>query len=491
MKDSSVNTELYIDLMKFCTYLLDDLKNGKKFCFLIGSGASVSSGIPCGRKMVQEWFLDLKKNKDTDSFRADIVKRINKVIENHPEECADDLRYELNKYSDINYVPNITESQKDYNYIYELRFVWDENEGKRYFLTQSDNAYPNIGYISLASILCNCNDGNLVITTNFDELIELASFIYQRKKTINIDHDLLAEYAFDNWNGRPKILKIHQGVSIGGFNKARETYKLKDNWKMVLTSLFNEYIPIVVGYSGTDNDLMDFFDAIKLQGMYWCNQYGSKPCKRVKNLVKKQNGKFVSIYDSDQLFMSIEPIFVKREIVHSDHLYDPSRQAFFQYKHYVKAMRTIRKSMRCFEEKSLERLMSILKKRDIPMKFGKSIMFGVALMLEDSKTMRKILDGEMQGGRFYDRGYLELGKTYRRKGDIKSEISMYEKILKNEECGYYFKANSLKNMCDIYKKTDRKKFIDTLSKVIEIEPFNEACINEFSRCKESKGYGTS
>ncbi len=230
-KDLLENHADYIDFLQFQNEIIEELNAGSRFCFIIGSGASTSSGIPTGREMVNDWLKDLKEGHNAETYREDISKRIQVVLKNHLDDPnIDQIEKSIEKYKDFDCIPDLKSSQDDYNYIYELRFAYDESEGKKYFLEKSDTAFPNVGYMSLANILCHsCN--NLVVTTNFDELIEIATFTYQRKKAFSIEHETLAKYALENWSGRPRILKIHQGVAFGGLNKANETRSLKKEWK--------------------------------------------------------------------------------------------------------------------------------------------------------------------------------------------------------------------------------------------------------------------
>ena len=83
-----INFAIFIDYNEFQNEILYGLQNGKKYCFLIGSGASVSSKIPMGRDMVKEWFDELiklsKEENETryyDALKKNRLAAMAKVID--------------------------------------------------------------------------------------------------------------------------------------------------------------------------------------------------------------------------------------------------------------------------------------------------------------------------------------------------------------------------------------------------------------------------
>ena len=478
----------FIDFSEFAR-IISDKKSDDKYCFFIGSGASVSSGIPIGREMVKEWFDELKCGKSEDTFKQDIEKRIEKIQSFHqeytPEENSD-LVDALRKYESMDYIPNISQDQDDYNYIYELRYAYNEEEGKEYFLEKSDNAYPNAGYIALSSILCNCKKANVVITTNFDELIENASFIYQQKRILSIEHEELAYCATETWGNRPKILKLHRGVALGGLNKKDETEVLNEKWKDAIDMILKDRIPIVVGYSGTDKDIMDYLEKTSLNGIYWCHRYASIPNERVKNIVNKNNGRMVSIFSADQLFCDMETLLVKRKeqdkhslkyIMNSSvHIYDPTR-ATVKINHLSKeTKKLINASTKVYKGKSIEQLKKMINDVSTKISMLNSILFLLAFILSATSLMKCILYTEEKRGNMYARGFLELGKIYQNRKNWEMCLEEYNKVIENPNSEKYFKAQAMKNKSDVLKlmpgkSEEAKKIIEEVYK--KMEPYNK------------------
>ena len=62
-----------------------------------------------------------------------------------------------------------------------MRFFPDYQNGSAFLERTLERAQPSLGYYPLAALLANTRN-NLVITTNFDSLVEDALFIYTDKK---------------------------------------------------------------------------------------------------------------------------------------------------------------------------------------------------------------------------------------------------------------------------------------------------------------------
>lgn len=482
-----INFAIFIDYNEFQNEILYDLQNGKKYCFLIGSGASVSSKIPMGRDMVKEWFDELREGKKPEEFKKDIQKRICEVLKKHDITEREELGKKLGKYIDFEYVPDIRESQEDYNYIYELRFAYDEIEGQRYFLEKSDSAIPNIGYISIAEIVCNCPSANIIVTTNFDELIDFAITYYQGKKAFSIDHERMADLALEKMTSRPQILRPHRGVAYGGLNKADETKELDERWKKALREVFSEYIPIVVGYSGTDKDIMDFLKMTKIENIYWCYRYGSLPSKDVQELIEKKRGRLVAIYDSDQFFFDIKQIFINKEKAFIEKMYDGSRATYRNNQRLNKTKKQIKSKNKEFYVKTNELIREIYIKNEPKYRLSSLCLFSIGNMLESASLMEHAIDKEEKEGHFYARGYYELGKLYCRRKKYSEAARQFEIMLKNENSNYYEKACALKNLYDIALISEEsiEKRLKLLENILKIEPANKKCQNYLFELKNN------
>lgn len=209
---------------------IKDVSSGphsRKFCFVLGAGASKTSGIKSGQDLVNIWDKELfERNKE------DFLKWKTKLqIE------------EENKYS-------------YYSQYYEKRFSRCPADGYNYLEKLMEHARPSSGYVMLSYMLSKTSH-NVVITTNFDHLIEDAVNYYIQNIPLVIGHESLAHYITKQLK-RPTIVKIHRDLLFDPANRVDEVETLHDNWKKALDVVFSEYHPIFIGYAGNDNSLMDY-----------------------------------------------------------------------------------------------------------------------------------------------------------------------------------------------------------------------------------------
>lgn len=274
--------------------------NAERFCFIIGSGASVSSGIPTGIDLEYRWMKEMEEKLGLDGIR-ETAENLKTSLEHDFTNLEAD--WKKAKESDV---PLPSEYYFD---IYKLRFFPNHRNGYHYLENIMANKNPGFGYHPMALMLTDGSGSNLVITTNFDSLIEDALFLYTNSKPLVINHELLAEYAGDPNIKRPIIAKVHRGIFFDPLNQPEETNELKGKWNDVLVSVFQNYTPIVIGYGGGDNSLMHLLEDsnIKMKnGIYWCymEKYGL-PNDKIQTLIKEKNGYLVRTAGFDATMLAI------------------------------------------------------------------------------------------------------------------------------------------------------------------------------------------
>ena len=238
----------------------------RKFCFVLGAGASKSSGIKSGQDLVGIWDKELE--------------------ERNPKEHE---KWKTGK--------GITENNKAsfYSEFYERRFKRQPVDGYNYLEKLMGNAKPSIGYVMLAHLLTTTQH-KVVITTNFDHLTEDAVNYYTEEIPLIIGHESLAHYISHEIN-RPTIIKIHRDLLLDPKSKSEELKKLHDNWEKALETIFLQYHPIFIGYAGNDNSLMDFliknadkFEIGKWAFPYWLSYKTETISEKVVEFLEKSNG---------------------------------------------------------------------------------------------------------------------------------------------------------------------------------------------------------
>ncbi len=193
--------------------------NSERFCFIIGAGASVSSGIPTGVTLESRWMKEMEEKCGLEEIRETAGKlKAGNILEHDFEEI--EKAWEETKRSGTP-LPGAL-----YFDIYKLRFFPNHRNGYHYLENIMINKNPGFGYHPLALMLADGTGNNLVITTNFDSLVEDALFLYTDSKPLVINHELLADYAGDLNIKRPIIAKIHRGIffyRLLGEDKKAET----------------------------------------------------------------------------------------------------------------------------------------------------------------------------------------------------------------------------------------------------------------------------
>lgn len=286
--------------------------NAERFCFIIGSGASVSSGIPTGATLEYQWMKELEENSGLEEIREN-AKKLKEFLDNDFAKIEADWKKVKDSGSSL--------PSEYYFDIYKLRFYPNHRNGYHYLEKTMANRNPGFGYHPLALMLTDGTGSNLVITTNFDSLIEDALFLYTDDKPLVINHELLAEYAGDANIKRPIIAKVHRGIFFDPLNQPDETNELKGRWRDVLTSVFQNYTPIVVGYGGGDNSLMNLLvdDSIKMKnGIYWCYyEKDGLPNDKIQTLIQAKGGCLVRTAGFDATMLAFgNALFPNRIGVH-------------------------------------------------------------------------------------------------------------------------------------------------------------------------------
>lgn len=306
MADPIVKKHQIISIKQFVRAVQEGKSNAERFCFIIGAGASVSSGIPMGAELECQWMKELEETPGLEEIRE-----VAKALEDHLDNKFDKIEEDWEKVKEARKTTGSSAvlSSEYYFDIYKLRFFPNHRNGYHYLERIMANKNPGFGYHPLALMLTDGTGSNLVITTNFDSLVEDALFLYTDEKPLVINHELLAEYAGDANIKRPIIAKVHRGIFFDPLNQPEETNELKGKWSDVLESVFQNYTPIVIGYGGGDNSLMHLLedDGIKMKnGIYWCyyEKYGL-PNKKIQTLIQKKNGYLVRTAGFDATMLAL------------------------------------------------------------------------------------------------------------------------------------------------------------------------------------------
>ena len=233
------------------------------FSIMLGSGASSISGVQTADQMIREW-------------RRILFHRFGSG----------------NDYQDWLNSQEWYKHEDEYSLLFET--VFDQPSQRRNFIEECvKRAQPSWGYVYLTSLIESRHfDG--VFTTNFDDLVNEACYIYsERLRPIVAAHDSAIQ-GIRVTSMRAKIIKLHGDFLYDNIkNTLAELETLEDNTKRKLKQFAQEYGLVVVGYSGRDRSVMDTLELLLRddenykQGVYWCRHRGSEVSARLKALLRR------------------------------------------------------------------------------------------------------------------------------------------------------------------------------------------------------------
>ena len=269
---------------RFLDHIYEEYQAGQRFCFVLGAGASRASGIRTGEELMREWHGYLSNKGPT-------------YIKNAAEELA---------LGQDDYLPLFQDGYRlkndDYFTLFDLRFAGMPNVAYAYLEKEMEEKYPSYGYFPLAMLLTHTQN-RLVITTNFDSLLEDSLYTYTFKHPLVVGHESLASY-IGNDTRHPVIAKIHRDLLFRPLNRKEDMDKLANEWEKPLCNALSKYIPIVIGYAGGDHTFMSLLQRVELSKIYWCH-LGDVPAEPIRNVVAKHNGYFVKILGFDEILFRL------------------------------------------------------------------------------------------------------------------------------------------------------------------------------------------
>lgn len=261
----------------------------ERFAWLLGAGVSASAGVPLASS-IRDRMLVARYAAEQGLVHQDV-------------ELADPAFLErVHQYYDgMNGMPPLG-SEGDYSAAFELCLP-DAGARKTYLAGVVGDASPGFGQRVLGGLMAS-GACDLVVTTNFDSLIERGVLEAQRKGT-----DLASEHARElnvagldsparavaalqqrEW---PLVLKLH-----GDFREKRlmntdaELREQDATLRQFVVDVSRQFGLIISGYSGRDRSVMRMLEDTAAvpdawpHGLWWCVRPGSKLPQSVVALLK-------------------------------------------------------------------------------------------------------------------------------------------------------------------------------------------------------------
>jgi tetratricopeptide (TPR) repeat protein len=268
-------------------------RTDRPFCFILGAGASRSSGIPTGGELAHVWLRELHEAENFDRLSLD--------------EWATPARLGIEGFVK-------SHAANFYPQLYQRRYGDHEQAGYAFLESQMEGKEPSYGYSVLAYLLSETTH-RVVVTTNFDNLVADALSIHSSRFPLVIGHDSLAQYAAVELR-RPLVAKIHGALGFSPKNQPDDISQLPEGWQKALARILDRYTPIVLGYGGNDGSLMGFLQALPSHvpdRIYWCILASgaggvdslAHVSTTVRDYVQSRRGRFVPITGFDELMAKL------------------------------------------------------------------------------------------------------------------------------------------------------------------------------------------
>ena len=274
---------------------LINIINCEKTTFLLGAGASCSSGCMLASQLVYEFkkrIYCVENNVNIENF---------KVLTSDKKQLLDEY------FKD-------EKCENEYSYYFEKCFNTAVSR-MQFIKNQFGDIKPSIGYLCLAEYLIT-NKSNIIYTTNFDNLIKKAVF------TLDSDYDCvdLTESLVPKTSNSLSIVKLHGDYDYTlQRNTSSETSALSANMKQAILSCQTKNL-IVIGYSGADKSVMNalnrFVETNPNKSIIWCS-ISEVVGENVKDLMNKANkinpdSSIAIIKDFDTLFLKNHAVYGKK-----------------------------------------------------------------------------------------------------------------------------------------------------------------------------------
>lgn len=449
--------------------------NNPNYCLLLGSGASVTSGIKSGGHLISEWRKEI------------YYSLVGSKVEEYSEEKAKEY---LSKNCGTWY-----NKSNEYSSLFEKKY--DLPRQRRMFVEKEvSNCSPSIGYAYLINLIKE-NYFNTLFTTNFDDLINEAFYQFSETRPILCAHDSSIN-SITVTSKRPKIIKLHGDYLFDDIKSTlRETESLEDNIRNKFIEYSKDYGLIVAGYSGSDRSIMDVLNYLLKHeeffknGIYWCIRENDEIGEELRKLLWKERVYFVVIEGFDELFAELsDKIFDSKLPINTNFISNKSQDIiskFLNNKYLINSKCEIIKTdlEKLKEQNEKDNIYEMIKQIQEENSLGKEKLSNqeVAKLLEVISLAKqknyveaiKLIEKEMVGNsnKYYDEELSkELINIYKKQRKIDEALKVIDRLIKNDSRNPNHYLNKI-NFCD--NLNDKLSIIDEL---ININEYHSEFYNE-------------
>ncbi|MFN9131700.1 MAG: SIR2 family protein [Phycisphaerales bacterium] len=201
----------------------DNPSSDSRYAFFLGAGCSVSSGIPAAGALVRDsWIPRLCKIKAPQ--RTDYAAFAKEQFPGYDPDRASSF----------------------YGQLIDALFI-TPNDRQREIEQLCEGKFPGFGYAALSKLVAHKSTAfNVVLTTNFDDLMADALYLYTEARPLVIHHESLAAFIRPT-RMRPLVVKLHGDSRLSPKNTREETEDLGENLAKHIAMLLNDRGLIFMG----------------------------------------------------------------------------------------------------------------------------------------------------------------------------------------------------------------------------------------------------
>lgn len=252
------------------------------YTFWLGAGCSVTSGIPAASSLVRE----------------DWLPRLHRVRGGHEVAIDEWARREFRGYDPDDPAALYGPLMK------ELFPLSDERQRETERLC--DGRAPAFGYAVLAALMSLPNGVfSAALTTNFDDLVADAMYVFGDRRPLVIQHEALAGFVRPGRVQRPLVVKVHGDHRLNPMHTEVETAELERGIREGIRGLLQDRGVIFNGYSGNDRGVIDALDGLPTRaiplGVWWVSR--AEPRSAIRGWLLDRDATWVEAAGFDELML--------------------------------------------------------------------------------------------------------------------------------------------------------------------------------------------
>ena len=273
---------------EFLRRLKELLEGEAQIAFFLGAGASISSGIPGAAALARTWLVQMHHLETGQDQGLD--EWVSKTFPSF------DSRDPAASYADVMQRRFPTHAERQ---LAIERIVLGRD--------------PGFGYATLAQLMTAAASGprcNVVLTTNFDDLVADALYLYTRQKPLVVTHEALASYVTIG-RTRPTVIKLHGDALLDPKSTADETRALPIPFKSAIERVLRSRGLVFIGYGGNDEGVLDALEHMPNDtfdwGLYWVSD--SLPNNPFGQWLSARGAVWVQHLGFDELMVTAKVLF--------------------------------------------------------------------------------------------------------------------------------------------------------------------------------------